>query len=116
MSKRIPNLYFEDILTAIKDIKEFTKGMTFESFEEDKKTVQAVTRSLEIIGEAANAIPQELKSKYTNLPWRDMISLRNKVLHEYFGVDTEILWQTITEDLLPLKQKVEKLLEELKNL
>ena len=113
MSKRAPKLYSEDILTAIEDIANFTQGMTFESFENDKKTVQAVVRSLEIIGEAANYIPQEIKEKYPDIPWREMISLRNKVLHEYFGVDEEVLWQTITEDLLPLKDKIKNLHEAL---
>jgi uncharacterized protein with HEPN domain len=113
MSKRAPKLYSEDILTAINDIANFTQGMTFETFEDDKKTVQAVTRSLEIIGEAANYIPQEIKEKYHDIPWRDMISMRNKVLHEYFGVDEEVLWQTITEDLLPLKEKIKNLHEAL---
>lgn len=68
-------------------------------------------RCLEIIGEAANNIPQELKVNYPEIPWRDMISMRNKVLHEYFGVDGEILWQTIDEDLLPLKGKIKQILE-----
>lgn len=110
MSKRASRLYFEDILTAISDIEEFTKGMSFELFEADKKTVQAVIRCLEIIGEAANNIPQEFKTKYPDVPWRDMISMRNKVLHEYFGIDGEILWQTIDEDLIPLKEKIKQLL------
>ena len=113
MSKRAPKLYSEDILTAIEDIANFTQGMTFETFEDDKKTVQAVTRSLEIIGEAANYIPQEIKEEYPDIPWRDMISMRNKVLHEYFGVDEEVLWQTIIEDLLPLKEKIKSLHETL---
>lgn len=106
MSKRATKLYFEDILTAISDIKTFIHGMTFEEFENDKRTVQAVTRSLEIIGEAANHLSPELKEKYSDVPWRNMVSMRNKVLHEYFGVDEEVLWQTITEDLLPLKEKI----------
>lgn len=106
MSKRATKLYFEDIVTAISDIENFTQGMDYEMFENDKKTIQAVTRSLEIIGEAANYIPQEIKKNFPEIPWRDMISMRNKVLHEYFGVDEEVLWQTIKEDLLPLKEKI----------
>src|SRR5258708_14075175 len=91
MSKRAPKLYFEDIVTAIDDIENFTQGMTFETFENDKKTVQAVVRSLEIIGEAANHLPQEIKKKYSDIPWRDIASMRNKELHQYFGVDEEVL-------------------------
>lgn len=111
MSKRTTKLFFEDILTAINDIENFTQGMTFDIFENDKKTIQAVVRSLEIIGEAANHIPKNIKDKYLDIPWRDMITMRNKVLHEYFGVDEEVLWQTINEDLLPLKEKIKKLYE-----
>lgn len=85
--------------------------MNYDTFEKDKKTLQAVTRSLEIIGEAAKHITHEIKEKYFDIPWRDMIHMRNKVLHEYFGVDEEILWQTITEDLLPLKEKINNLHE-----
>ena len=72
-------------------------------------TIDAVVRNLEIIGEAANNIPEETTDKYPEIPWREMISMRNKVLHEYFGVDEEILWQTITNDLPPLKKQLKNL-------
>jgi uncharacterized protein with HEPN domain len=109
MSKRAAQLYLDDILSSIIAIEEFTKGMTFEDFQNDRKTVDAVIRNLEIIGEAANNIPQELKNSYSIIPWRDMISMRNKIMHEYFGVDTEIMWKTIQEDLPSLKTKIESL-------
>jgi len=109
MSKREAKLYLDDILSAITAIKEFTKDMTFADFQNDRKTVDAVIRNLEIIGEAANNIPQELKNNYPTIPWRDMISMRNKIMHEYFGVDTEIMWKTIQDDLPPLKTKIEAL-------
>lgn len=110
MSKRAAQLYLDDILSAITAIKEFTKEMTFEDFQNDRKTVDAVVRNLEIIGEAANNIPQELKNNYSTIPWREMISMRNKIMHEYFGVDTEIMWKTIQEDLPLLKTKIKSLL------
>lgn len=109
MSKRAPQLYFTEILTAISDIEEFTRDMSFEQFTKDKKTKQAVVRCLEIIGGAANAIPQQIKDINPNIQWREIISMRNKVLHEYFGIDEEVIWQTISEDLLPLKEKILKL-------
>jgi uncharacterized protein with HEPN domain len=111
MSKRAPSLYFEDIVTAIDDIGDFTQGMTYETFHHDRKTVNAVVRSLEIIGEAANHVPDEMRTKYSELPWKNMISMRNKVLHEYFGIDEEVIWLTITEDLRPLKEKIMSLPE-----
>ncbi len=109
MSKRAAQLYLDDILGAIIAIEEFTKEMTFEEFQNDRKTVDAVVRNLEIIGEAANNIPQELKNNYSTIPWREMISMRNKIMHEYFGVDTEIMWKTIQEDLPLLKEKIKNL-------
>lgn len=109
MSKRGAQLYLDDILSSIAAIEEFTKKMTFEDFQNDRKTVDAVVRNLEIIGEAASNIPQELKNNYPTIPWRDMISMRNKIMHEYFGVDTEIMWKTIQEDLPSLKTKIESL-------
>ena len=95
----------------IDDIESFTQGMTYEVFLNDKKTVRAVTRSLEIIGEAASHMPVEIRTKYSDLPWEKMTSMRNKVLHEYFGIDEEVIWQTITEDLQPLKEKIKDLPE-----
>lgn len=106
MSKRSLQLYFTDMLTAISDIEEFTKDMSFDQFSKDKKTKQAVVRCMEIIGEAANAIPQEVKDTNPDIQWREIISMRNKVLHEYFGIDDEVIWQTISEDLIPLKEKI----------
>ena len=111
MSKRASKLYLQDILTAINDIENFTQGISYELFLTDKKTVQAVVRSLEIIGEAANYISNEIKNKNPDIPWEKMTSIRNKVLHEYFGIDEEVIWQTITEDLIPLKQLIAKLPE-----
>lgn len=109
MSERKAALYFEDIRTSIGNIEEYTKGLGFEDFRDDKKTIDAVVRNLEVIGEAARNIPKELKKEYLNVPWEKMVSMRNKVIHEYFGVDVEILWQTIKEDLPGLKKQIKDL-------
>ncbi|MDO8639209.1 MAG: DUF86 domain-containing protein [Candidatus Daviesbacteria bacterium] len=114
MSKKSPHLYLEDILTSIIKIEEYINGFSLESFTKDQKTIDAVIRNLEIIGEAANNIPEEYIEKYTDIPWQEMISMRNKVIHEYFGIDIEILWQTIREDLPKLKEQIKKLPEVLK--
>lgn len=111
MSKRGPKLYLQDILTSINNIEEYVKGMTFNAFVRDDKTMHAVVRNFEIIGEAAKNMPPELITKYPDVPWKEMVSMRNKVLHEYFGVDTEILWKTIQEDIPSLKEQVEGLPE-----
>lgn len=80
------------------------------TLKKNEKTVDAVVRNLEIIGEAAKNISQEFESKFPEIPWKEMISMRNKVSHEYFGVDSEILWETVTKDLPLLKEKLRKLL------
>lgn len=106
MSKRKANLYLQDILDSITKIEEFTKDFTFDQFVSDEKTVEAVVRKLEIIGEAAKNLPKEIIEYHSEIPWSKMISMRNKVMHEYFGVDTEIVWKTVKEDLLPLEEQI----------
>lgn len=111
MSKREPNLYLRDILDSINKIEKYIKGFSFEEFSNNNEKIDAVVRNLEIIGEAARNIPKDITDKYPKIPWEKMVSTRNKVLHEYSGVDEEILWQTITEDLLPVKNQLQKVLE-----
>jgi uncharacterized protein with HEPN domain len=111
MSKREYQLYLQDILDCIDKIETYTTGMSFEAFDKDAKTIDAVVRNIEIIGEAARNIPKDLVTQTPEIPWRRMSDTRNRVLHEYFGVDTKILWQTITEDLPPLKEQIKHLLE-----
>lgn len=108
-NERILLDYLNDILESISDIKEFTDGMTIEGFSNDKKTIKAVLRSLEVIGEAAGKIPSQLIKSYPEIPWQEIIGMRNKLSHEYFGVDIDIVWQTIQEDLEPLDKSVRKI-------
>ncbi|MBS1232748.1 MAG: hypothetical protein H6R42_402 [Nitrospirae bacterium] len=104
--------YLHDILENIADIREFTAGLTRESFSTDKKTVKAVVRSLEVIGEAANKLPEHVRDRYPDISWQEIIDMRNRLIHEYFGVDLDIVWQTIEEDLEPLEKAVKKIIEE----
>jgi len=85
-------LYLEDLLIAMTRIAEYIEGYSFPEFKRDYKTVDAVIRNFEIIGEAAKTLPDHLKQKYNDVPWDEMYLLRNKVSHEYFGVDYEIIW------------------------
>lgn len=103
--------YLNDILESIADIREFTAGMNRESFCNDKKTIKAVVRSLEVIGEAVNKVPQHIRARYPEIPWQETIAMRNRLIHEYFGVDLEIVWQTIEEDL-GLLEKIAKIIIE----
>jgi uncharacterized protein with HEPN domain len=84
--------YLEDIAGAISDIRSFMEGMSADEFMVDKKTVNAVVRSLEIIGEATGKIPKDIRERYRNVPWEEMIGMRNRLIHEYFGVDLDIVW------------------------
>jgi uncharacterized protein with HEPN domain len=99
----------EDIITSIREIMDLTQGMDFAAFSADKKTVKAVLFNLAIIGEASRRVPKEITEKYPLIPWRVMGDLRNVVIHEYFGVDLKIIWETIHHDLpvvLPLLKEV----------
>jgi uncharacterized protein with HEPN domain len=106
-------MYFEDILTAIDRIFEYTQAYDFTDFKHDYKTVDAVIRNFEIIGEAAKNIPDEIKEQYPDVPWYEMYSLRNRISHAYFGIDYEIIWDIITNYLPENKSQIEKISEEI---
>jgi len=93
----------EDILESIGRIEEYVAEMSFETFVADRKTVDAVVRNITIIGEAARHISPELRKKHPQIPWDDVREIRNVVVHEYFGIDHSILWQTVTQNLPTLK-------------
>lgn len=111
MSSRKSDLYLRDIQEAIVKIENFTKNMSYSEFCRDEKTIDAVVRNIEVIGEAASHLPSDLRLKYPSVPWKQIVGTRAKVIHEYFGVDLEIIWKTIKEDLLVLNDQVIKMLE-----
>ena len=92
-------MYLEDIQIAMERIAEYIQGYDFIQFKRDYKTVDAVIRNFEVIGEASKNLPENIKVKYTLIPWNEMYLLRNKVSHEYFGVDYEIIWDVATNYL-----------------
>jgi len=113
LKKREYRDYLHDILDAVNDVESFVEGMSFEQFEKDRKTLNAVVRSIEIIGEAAKNIPVDMREKYGKLPWKKMIGMRDKVIHGYFGVEIKTVWNTVKNDLPPLKQLVQKMLRDI---
>jgi uncharacterized protein with HEPN domain len=108
---RTYRMYLEDIQLAMNRIAEYIDGFTFSEFKKDYKTVDAVIRNFEIIGEASKNLPQEIKTKHTNVPWDEMYLLRNKISHEYFGVDYEIIWDVASNYLPENKLQIDKILE-----
>ncbi|MFZ4545504.1 MAG: DUF86 domain-containing protein [Saprospiraceae bacterium] len=103
-------MYLDDLLLAMNRIAEYIESLSFADFETDYKTVDAVIRNFEIIGEASKNLPEELKAKYPTVPWTEMYLLRNKVSHEYFGVDCEILWDVAVNYLPENKRQIESIL------
>ncbi len=101
----------EDILEAINRIQRYTASLDFANFQKDEKTIDAVVRNLEIIGEAAKHIPPKIEKKYPDIPWSEMKGMRNVLSHEYFGVNVSILWQTVQHDLPPLVRLLRELLD-----
>ena len=106
--------YILDIYNSTEEIEKFVEGFNFEKFQNDKKTIYAVVRAIEIIGEAIKNIPASVKSKHKEIPWRDAADMRNKLIHEYFGVNLKVVWKTIKEDIPDLKEKISKILKESK--
>lgn len=105
--------YIEDTIGAMDKATNFIKNMSYEKFIRDDKTVFAVVRALEIIGEAVKNIPDDIRKDYPEIPWKDMAGMRNKVIHEYFGVKLKIVWKTVKEKIPPLKPIFEKILKDL---
>ena len=103
--------FLDDIEESILKIQNYTASYNFKKFKEDEKTVDAVIRNLEIIGEASNKIPKKIKEKYLLVPWEEMYRMRNKAIHEYFGVDHEIIWNIITISLPENLNQIKEILE-----
>ena len=113
MKRNSCKLFVEDMLEATNKIERYTKGMSYSKFESSEVIVDAVIRNIEIIGEAAKNIPEEIKEKYPDIPWHRIIGLRNIAIHEYFGVDLNIIWEIITKNLPETKPRIETMLKSL---
>lgn len=111
MSKRDWKLFLMDILECMEKIESYVSGISYEEFLQDAKTKDAVVRNLEVIGEAANQIPHEIQKKYEEIPWSQIIGLRHRLIHGYFVVDYDIVWNIMSEELPDLKIKLKKIAE-----
>lgn len=115
MSKRNNKLLLEDILHSIEKIEIYTHNLTFEEFLNDIKTMDATVRNFEIIGEAANRLSEDFKSSYKTIEWNKLRGFRNRIVHDYFGIDYSIVWTIIEKNLHKLKVELITINNELKN-
>lgn len=113
--KRNYLLFLEDISQRIEKISSFIDGMTYDDFVKDDKTVSACIREIEVIGEATKQIPKEITDKFEELPWSLMAKMRDKLIHWYFEVDEEIIWNVAVDKLPPIKNQIDKIIEQNKS-
>jgi uncharacterized protein with HEPN domain len=111
MSKREWKLFIEDILESIRLIKNYVENMIFDDFKNDRKTIDAVVRNFEIIGEASKFIPDDMRKKYENVDWKGIVGLRNRIAHEYFDISLSIVWYIVTEELPILEEQMKEILK-----
>jgi uncharacterized protein with HEPN domain len=111
--KRDIRVYLEDILDSIEKIEEYIQALDRQEFLRKSQTQDAVLRRLEIIGEAAKHIPKKVRSKYPGIPWQKIAGMRDVLIHEYFGVNLARVWKVVTQDIVVLKEMVERIKGEL---
>lgn len=111
MSHRLWKYRIQDILESVNKIQQYVDKMQFEDFQQDAKSIDAVIRNFIVIGEAARNIPDDITSKYPQIPWRVMGDMRNFAVHEYWGVELRTIWKTIREDLPPLVPSLSRVIE-----
>jgi uncharacterized protein with HEPN domain len=101
--------YLNDILQFSQRILEYTNSYTQEKFEQDRRTYDATLRNIELIGEAATHIPIEIRDQNKNIPWRQLIATRNRIIHDYLGLDNDVLWSIIQTDIPQLLTDLQKI-------
>jgi uncharacterized protein with HEPN domain len=103
---RHEKLRLVDILDAIDRITSYVEGMDYDDFLADRKTQDAVTRNIEIIGEAARALPEDFKERHAEIPWSEIVAMRNVIVHQYFGILPEVVWDVVKNELPTLRSQI----------
>lgn len=103
-------LFLEDILDAINKIETYSRNLSYEDFSANSMAIDAVIRNFEVIGEAAKNIPKRVRDRYPHVEWKEAVGFRNVLIHDYFGIDTEAVWDTIKNNIPPFKEHLEEVL------
>ena len=111
--QRDPLVLLDDMLLAIRKVRSYTKGMTKNELLEDERTLDAVIRNLEVLGEAAKYLPKDLRDQYRDIEWRKIAGLRDILIHQYFGIDIHIIWDILETKLPSLEKNLQRILEDL---
>jgi len=111
MNEKDPLIFLEHILESIQNIENFSKGLSEKSFMNDELRQSAIVRQIEIIGEAVKNLPDSLKNKYANVSWKEIVGTRDKMVHHYFGVDLDIVWDIVKKNLPRLKKDIKDILD-----
>ena len=104
-------LYLEDMLEATKRIEKYTRGITLQKLKKDTLVLDGIARNLEIIGEAAKNVPAQIREKHPEVEWKKIAGLRDILAHEYFGIDTEVVWDIVKDKLPALKTQIRRILK-----
>ncbi len=110
--KKEPLIFIQHILENINNIENFSEGLSENEFIGDKLRQNAIIKSIETIGEAVKNIPDSLKKKYVDVPWKEIVGTRDKMIHHYFGIDLEVVWDIVKKDIPKLKKQIEKVFRE----
>ena len=108
--RRDDNIRFRHMLDAAKEVMSFAKNKTRKDLDNDRMLTLSLVKSIEIIGEAASKVTDETKKRFPEIPWTNMIAMRNRLIHAYFDIDLDVLWGTIVDDLPPFIEDLEKII------